>query len=59
MSKVMWRKASLSTENGGDCVELASAIDQITVRDSKDPSGPKVTMSRNDFRQFVENLKNL
>lgn len=58
-SKPVWRKASRSTENGGNCVELASVSNSITVRDSKDPNGPQVTMKRNEFRRFTETLKNL
>lgn len=59
LSRAVWCKASLSTENGGNCVELASAGDQIAVRDSKAPNGPKVIMSRNDFRRFAATLKDL
>lgn len=58
-SRAAWRKASRSTENGGNCVELTSVSDLIAVRDSKDPDGPVVTMKRNDFRRFAEVLKSI
>ena len=57
LSNVVWRKARRSTENGGDCVELASANSLIAVRDSKDPDGSKVIVSRDEFRRIVEALK--
>lgn len=59
LSKAVWRKASRSTSNGGNCVEVASVPGTTAIRDSKDPSGPKLTMSHNDFRRFTEILKNL
>ncbi|GAA1897397.1 DUF397 domain-containing protein [Actinomadura bangladeshensis] len=59
LSKAVWRKASRSTSNGGNCVEVASVPGTTAIRDSKDPSGPKLIMSHNDFRRFTEILKNL
>lgn len=58
-SNAAWRKASRSTSNGGNCVELTPMSSVIAIRDSKDPDGPVVTMKRNDFRRFTEKLKNL
>ncbi|MFG2085207.1 MULTISPECIES: DUF397 domain-containing protein [unclassified Spirillospora] len=58
LSGVAWRKASRSTENGGNCVELAPVNGLIAIRDSKDPSGPKLLVNRKDFRRFVETLEN-
>jgi hypothetical protein len=38
-----WRKSSLSSGNGGQCVEVASNLPGlVAVRDSKDPDGPKL-----------------
>ena len=59
LSYLSWRKAMKSGENGGACVELASVSDAVAVRDSKDPSGPKLIIDREDFRRFTEALKNL
>jgi hypothetical protein len=59
MSDFVWRKASQSTENGGDCVELAPVSSLIVIRDSKDPSGPKVFINRKDFSRFAADLKSL
>lgn len=59
LSKAVWRKASRSTSNGGNCVEVAGVPGTTAIRDSKDPSGPKLIMSHNDFRRLTEILKNL
>ncbi|MBT2207424.1 DUF397 domain-containing protein [Actinomadura sp. NEAU-AAG7] len=49
-----WRKASRSTNNGGDCVEVAGAPSGVAVRDSKDPGGPRLLLSRDGFRRLAE-----
>jgi uncharacterized protein DUF397 len=54
-----WRKASKSHEDGDQCVELASDPDGVALRDSKDPNGPTLIMSRNEFLHFAEALKKL
>ncbi|MFI0480349.1 DUF397 domain-containing protein [Actinomadura sp. 9N215] len=59
LSHAVWRKASRSTSNGGNCVEVARIPETIAVRDSKDPHGPKLTVSHDDFRRFAETLKSL
>lgn len=38
MKENRWRKSSSSQPNGGNCVELAAALDAL--RDSKTPAGP-------------------
>ncbi|CNE46433.1 Domain of uncharacterised function (DUF397) [Mycobacterium tuberculosis] len=59
MSDLVWRKASWSTENGGDCVELAPVSSLIAIRDSKDPDGPMLIVDHKEFRRLTETLKNL
>lgn len=58
-SNPVWRKGSQSTENGGDCVELAPVSSMIVIRDSKDPDGPKLIVDHEEFWRFAEALKNL
>ncbi len=41
LSTAAWRKSSRSSNNGGNCVELARINDTVAIRDSKDPDGPK------------------
>jgi hypothetical protein len=59
LNGVTWRKASRSTSNGGDCVELAAVPGAVAVRDSKDPHGGKLVVSRDAFRHFAEAIKDL
>nr|WP_246178437.1 DUF397 domain-containing protein [Actinomadura decatromicini] len=55
----VWRKASRSTAEGDNCVEVAGAPNIVAFRDSKDPDGPKLILSASDFRNFANALKNL
>ncbi|GLZ05178.1 hypothetical protein Acsp03_26440 [Actinomadura sp. NBRC 104412] len=57
-TQVEWRKASRSTAQADSCVEVAAIPSSVAVRDSKDPNGPMLVMSRQDFRRFTEALKN-
>lgn len=59
LSGVVWRKASKSTENGGNCVELASVNSVIAIRDSKDPNGPMLLLNRKDFRRLTKIHRNI
>ncbi|GAA4229953.1 hypothetical protein GCM10022254_23580 [Actinomadura meridiana] len=53
-----WRKSSRS--NGEqECVELAATPEGVAARDSKNPHGGHILVSREDFRRFTETLKNL
>ncbi|TDB90798.1 DUF397 domain-containing protein [Actinomadura sp. KC216] len=54
-----WRKSSYSGANGGECIEVARTPIHFSVRDSKDPHGPKLTISHHDFRHLTQLLKNL
>ncbi|MFA1550882.1 DUF397 domain-containing protein [Actinomadura chokoriensis] len=59
LSDVLWRKSSRSHDDGDACVEVASIAEVVAVRDSKDPHGPELAISRSDFRNFASLLKNL
>jgi hypothetical protein len=55
LSNATWRKASRSGENGGNCVELADAAGaMVAVRDSKDPDGPVLLLTRAALRAAVQ-----
>ncbi|OLT38185.1 DUF397 domain-containing protein [Actinomadura sp. CNU-125] len=56
-SEPTWRKASRSTDTGGNCVELAGLPDGIGIRDSKNPTGPKLLIGRDAFRALVSDLR--
>ncbi|MFI0479528.1 DUF397 domain-containing protein [Actinomadura sp. 9N215] len=54
-----WRKASRSTVQNDNCIEVAGISSAVAVRDSKDPNGPKLIISTNDFQRFANILKHL
>ncbi|MGI5207189.1 DUF397 domain-containing protein [Spirillospora sp. CA-108201] len=58
LSSVVWRKASRSSNNGGNCVELARVGDAVAVRDSKDPDGPKLLMTPQALRDLSTAIEN-
>jgi hypothetical protein len=57
LNDLLWRRASRSASNGGECVELASAPGVVAVRDSKDPEGPKLVVGRDEFAVLIAALK--
>jgi hypothetical protein len=58
-SVVTWRKASQSTVQADSCVEVAAISSSVAIRDSKDPAGPRVVLSRQNFRRFTDALKHV
>ncbi len=51
---MVWRKASYSGDQGGDCVEIASTpLTRIAIRDSKNPAGPHLTLHPTAFSEFL------
>ncbi|MEO3817457.1 DUF397 domain-containing protein [Plantactinospora sp. B24E8] len=54
----VWRKATRSNSNGGNCVEVADNLPgRVLVRDSKDQAGPALTFEPTAWRAFVELAK--
>ena len=53
-----WRKSSYSGNGGGDCVEVACNLPGVVaVRDSKNPDGPVLIISRNEWARFISRLR--
>ncbi|TDB84317.1 DUF397 domain-containing protein [Actinomadura sp. KC216] len=52
----LWRKSTRSAGTG-DCVEVADVAEGVAVRDSKDPSGPKLTLTLNAWRGLLRDVK--
>ncbi|MFD6170461.1 DUF397 domain-containing protein [Streptomyces coeruleorubidus] len=50
-----WRKSSYSSDQGGECVEIAEAAHTtvVAIRDSKNPAGPILTLGPATFTTFV------
>jgi Domain of unknown function (DUF397) len=51
-----WRKSSYSADNGGACVEVASA-EAVLVRDTTDRYGPVLTFTAGTWRTFIETIR--
>ncbi|MFD9515188.1 DUF397 domain-containing protein [Streptomyces mirabilis] len=51
---IRWRKSSYSSDQGGECIEIAEVLDAtVAVRDSKIPTGPMLTFEPAAFATFV------
>ncbi|MFJ7045235.1 DUF397 domain-containing protein [Streptomyces sp. NPDC101112] len=48
-----WRKSSYSSSGDGDCVEIATTPHTIHIRDSKNPTGPTLTLSPAAWAGFL------
>jgi hypothetical protein len=60
LSRLHWRKSSRS--GGGQnssCVEVAGvhAVHLIAARDSKNPTGPVLAFTREEWRNFLQAVK--
>jgi hypothetical protein len=51
---VSWRKSSYSSNEGGQCVEVAACPGTIHVRDSKDPEGPALSFTPDEWAAFLD-----
>ncbi len=56
LSRAVWKKSSYSGGNGS-CVEVANLGEHIAVRDSKDRSGPKLVVTGETWRAFLDEVK--
>lgn len=52
-----WRKASYSSNGGGECVEVGGARRGVLVRDTKERAGAVLGFSPVAWRQFVDRVK--
>ena len=56
LGQAVWRKSSRS---GGDgqCVEVAQLDQEVAVRDSKDPDGPVLVFTPEEWQTFIGGAK--
>ncbi|MFF0463443.1 DUF397 domain-containing protein [Streptomyces mexicanus] len=52
-SELEWIKSSYSTDDGPSCVEVAAIPDLVLVRDSKNPIGPRLTLTPTTWSAFL------
>jgi hypothetical protein len=58
LDRAAWRKSTYSGDNGGGCVEVARNLPGVVaVRDSKDPQGPKLAFTPDEWRAFTARIK--
>jgi Domain of unknown function (DUF397) len=58
LSRAVWRKSTFSNGSGGNCVEVARNLPRIVaVRDSKNPHGPVLPLSPEDWARFTARLR--
>jgi hypothetical protein len=51
-----WRKSTYSGDNGGECVEVATA-GAVLVRDTADRGGPVLTFTAGAWRAFTATIR--
>jgi Domain of unknown function (DUF397) len=58
--EVAWFKSSYSQENGNNCVEVANlpTTNHVGIRDSKDKTGPTLTVPAASWAAFIAELRN-
>lgn len=56
-SDLAWRKSSRSGGQGGECVEVATRPGAIVIRDSKDPHGSILIVSKDEWASFITRLR--
>jgi Domain of unknown function (DUF397) len=58
VTHAVWRKSSYSSGNGGQCVEIAWNLPgAVAVRDSKNPDGPKLAFTADEWLAFTAGVK--
>jgi hypothetical protein len=55
-SILSWRK-SRASGGGGECVEVAKSESSVLVRDSGDPTGLTLELTRAQWRELVRHIK--
>ncbi|GAA4382190.1 hypothetical protein GCM10023088_47420 [Actinomadura verrucosospora] len=55
--ELSWKKSSYSDNLGGNCVELAQLGEDVGIRDSQDPDGPRILLAPVAFRALLADLK--
>ncbi len=52
-----WRKSSFSGANGGNCVEIAEAGDDLLVRNSNKPDVGTIPFTKAELAAFIAGCK--
>ncbi|MGW0865367.1 DUF397 domain-containing protein [Streptomyces sp. NPDC002611] len=58
LSAATWIKSSYSDDNGGNCIEVAPGFPEtVPVRDSKNPDGPVLVVTRSAWSALVSAVR--
>jgi hypothetical protein len=58
MQRAKWRTSSFSSDQGGECVEVADLpAGGRAVRDSKDPHGPALMFTATEWAAFTTGVR--
>jgi len=56
LTRAQWKKSSYSG-NSGNCVEVADLGQAVAVRDSKEPEGPVLVMSSEEWLLTIRRIR--
>ena len=56
-AQLAWRKSIRSSGNCDNCVEVAVIAGGAAVRDSKDPDGPMLVYTSDEWNAFIGGVK--
>jgi hypothetical protein len=57
MTPPAWRKSSYSGSSGDNCVEAATRLGTVAIRDTKDPSGTQLAIRPTTWLAFTRRIK--
>ena len=52
-----WRKSTYSTANGGQCVEVGTAVSVVVVRDTTDRAGAVLAVPAGAWRALLAEVR--
>jgi hypothetical protein len=52
-AELHWFKSSYSSNEGPECIEVATSPATVRVRDSKDPQGPHLVFTPTEWSAFL------
>ncbi|MCX4591252.1 DUF397 domain-containing protein [Streptomyces sp. NBC_01549] len=56
-TELAWFKSSYSTNEGGECLEIATAPTTVHIRDSKNLTGPTLAVTPTTWTAFLRTVR--
>jgi hypothetical protein len=57
LTTATWRKSTRSSGGGSNCIEIAPLPAHIAIRDSKNPTGTTLIVSRATFGKLIDRIR--